>query len=228
MRGTVAALLRQAGPQVGGWRSGGGGGGGDLEGDLDLECFEVSGGALARGGGGATAAEQLTNLVASDEALLRAFDSFVAASVIPHLKGRLVAADAAEADKPLTFHVQRPPTLRLQPGPSTFTVRPHRDAEYGHQPGELNFWLPLTDVARTRTTLWAESAPGAADDQPLDATLGEAVAFFGTGCRHHVPANPSDCTRVSLDFRVGVEGHFDPKWSMRGTRADHSRAQVTL
>ena len=86
------------------------------------------------------------------------------------------------------------------------------------------------------------------------------MAFFGTGCRHHVtnpsrtrtrtrtrarartpepepepvplpnqvPANPSDCTRVSLDFRVGVEGHFDPHWSMRGTKADHCRAQVTL
>ena len=81
--------------------------------------------------------------------------------------------------------------------------------------------------------------------------MGEAVAFFGTGCRHHVtnpypnpnpnknptrtrplpnqvPANPSDCTRVSLDFRVGVEGHFDPQWSMRGTKADHCRMQVTL
>ena len=49
-------------------------------------------------------------------------------------------------DEPLTFYVQRPPTLRLQPGPSAFTVRPHNDAEYGHQPGELNFWLPLTDA----------------------------------------------------------------------------------
>ena len=53
---------------------------------------------------------------------------------------------AASTDEPLTFYVQRPPTLRLQPGPSAFTVRPHNDAEYGHQPGELNFWLPLTDA----------------------------------------------------------------------------------
>ena len=45
---------------------------------------------------------------------------------------------------------------------------------------------------------------------------------------YQVPANPSGCTRVSLDFRVGVEGHFDPHWSMRGTKADHCRAQVTL
>ena len=88
--------------------------------------------------------------------------------------------------------------------------------------------MPLTDPARTHTTLWAESAPGAADYHPLEVGVGEAVAFFGTGCRHHVPANLSGCTRVSLDFRVGVQGHFDPAWSMRGTVSDHRRAEVTL
>ena len=41
-------------------------------------------------------------------------------------------------------------------------------------------------------------------------------------------ANPSGCTRVSLDFRVGVQGHFDPGWSMRGTVSDHRRAEVAL
>ena len=122
MRGVVAALLRRAGPAVGGWSaggsggtggmgsaqaelhalvdevrrgciryacdgggliaigggggsrggggsgdgggSGGGGGGVDLEGGLDLECFEVACAALAKGGGGASATEQLTRLVA--------------------------------------------------------------------------------------------------------------------------------------------------------------------
>ena len=221
MRGAVAALLRRAGPEVGGWRS-------DGSGDLgDLESFEVSGVALAKSGG-VSAQEQLTRLVASDEALLQTFDRFVAAAVLPWLKQGLAGGGAVKADAPLAFYVQRPPTLRLQPGPSVRTVRPHCDAEYGHQPGELNFWLPMTCMERTRTTLWAESAPGAADDRPLVAALGEAVAFFGTGCRHQVPANPSDCTRVSLDFRVGVEGHFDPHWSMRGTRSDHSRAVITL
>ena len=48
--------------------SGSGGGGdleGDLEGDLDLERFEVACVALAKGGGGVSATEQLTNLVAN-------------------------------------------------------------------------------------------------------------------------------------------------------------------
>ena len=111
--------------------------------------------------------------MAGDEALLHAFDRFVSASVLPWLKQGLARAGAAKANLspippprprararaqpypkpgaavthvPLTFYVQRPPTLRLQPGPSAFSVRPHSDAEYGHQPGELNFWVPLTDA----------------------------------------------------------------------------------
>jgi hypothetical protein len=43
-----------------------------------------------------------------------------------------------------------------------------------------------------------------------------------------VPANPTAATRMSLDFRVGVEGYFDPAWTMRGTKADHNRREVVL
>ena len=44
------------------------------------------------------------------------------------------------------FYYQFPPTLRLQPGPSSrIGGRAHCDANYGHQDGEVNFWLPLTD-----------------------------------------------------------------------------------
>ena len=43
-----------------------------------------------------------------------------------------------------------------------------------------------------------------------------------------MPANPTAATRMSLDFRVGVEGDFDPAWTMRGTKADHNRREVVL
>ena len=39
----------------------------------------------------------------------------------------------------------------------------------------------------------------------------------------HVPCNESGRSRVSIDFRVGVEGYFDPEWSMKGTVDDHNR-----
>lgn len=34
--------------------------------------------------------------------------------------------------------------------------------------------------------------------------------------------------RVSLDFRVGVEGFFDHQWQMIGTTDDHTRKKVSL
>jgi len=138
------------------------------------------------------------------------------------------AGVAAGAKGATTFYYQHPPTLRLQPGPSERTVRRHHDGEYGHQRGELNFWLPLTDPELTRTTLWVESHEGAADDAPLDVGYGEIAAFHGSVCSHHVPANESRHTRVSLDFRVGVEGFFDPHWSMKGTKEDHGRRKVVV
>ena len=146
---------------------------------------------------------------------------------MPYVKARLASSDGAYLE-PTTFWYQRPPTLRLQPGPSERFVACHDDAKYGHQAGELNFWLPLTDYAETRTTLWAESEPGRGDFHPLAPQVGQVAVFYDTFCRHKVPPNPSAHTRASLDFRVGVEGCFDPKWVLRGTLDDHHRASIVL
>jgi len=174
------------------------------------------------------AQEHLSDLIASDVQFLSLFDSFLENKVLPHLKERLQAAGAHPSDKPITFYYQRPPTLRIQPGPARATVRAHNDAEYGHQNGELNFWLPLTSRRKIGVDLLCESKDGAGDFHPLKAEYGEVVSFHGTSCKHHVNANHSLWTRVSLDFRVGVEGFFDPQWQMVGTTNDHSRREVTF
>ncbi|KAJ1453346.1 hypothetical protein M885DRAFT_524498 [Pelagophyceae sp. CCMP2097] len=173
---------------------------------------------------------ELTNNVLADAHFLRLYESLIHQVVLPWLKARLVRADPAEyaADKPHKFWYQHPPTLRLQGGPSNRFVPTHSDVKYGHQAGELNFWMPLTSYKLTQTTLWVETTPGLGDFHALEVTRGDVAAFWGSCCRHHVPANPSIHTRVSLDFRVGVEGCFDETWVLRGTRADHSRRQVNL
>ena len=51
---------------------------------------------------------------------------------------------------------------------------------------------------------WVESEPDRGDYQPLDISYGEIGIFHGTLCRHHVPKNSSDFTRVSMDFRIGL------------------------
>ena len=53
-----------------------------------------------------------------------------------------------------------------------------------------------------RDTFFQDSARG--DYKPLDITYGEIGIFHGTLCRHHVPMNTSDFTRVSMDFRIGL------------------------
>ena len=118
--------------------------------------------------------------------------------------------------------------MRIQPGPARALVRAHNDAEYGHQNGELNFWLPLTSRRKTGVDLYCESKSGADDFRPLKAEYGEVASFHGSSCRHYVNPNHSLWTRVSLDFRVGVSGYYDEHWQMAGTTNDHSRRKVTL
>ena len=176
-------------------------------------------------GKGDEAQRVLSEIVHNDEDFLALFDRFISEVVLPPFKERLVKCGLAQNNVPTMFYYQCPPTLRIQPGPSSRHVRAHSDAMYGHQDGELNFWMPLTDPTLTKTDLWAESSPGKGDFKPLGASMGEVVSFHGSSCFHHVPPNLSKFTRVSLDFRVGVKGFFDPTWRLRGTKADHSRKQ---
>ena len=49
--------------------------------------------------------------------------------------------------------------------------RLHSDNEYGHQDGEINFWMPLTK-AFGNNTLWAESEPLKEDFHPFELEYG--------------------------------------------------------
>lgn len=52
-----------------------------------------------------------------------------------------------------TIQYQRAPTLRVYT-PSTLAMgKMHNDMNYNHQPSEINFWLPLTDVFESNT-MW--------------------------------------------------------------------------
>jgi hypothetical protein len=159
---------------------------------------------------------------------LELFDTFVAEVALPYIKERLVACGGIEKDSTCTFYYQRPPTVRLQPGPGWAKVKPHNDAEYGHQNGELNIWLPLTDRNLTGVDLWSESSFQADDYHPIAANVGEAIAWHGSSRRHYVNANSSSNTRVSFDFRIGVKGYFDPRWEMQGTTHDHTRKEIEI
>eukprot|EP00445_Apocalathium_hangoei_P092473 CAMPEP_0204245478 /NCGR_PEP_ID=MMETSP0361-20130328/97652_1 /ASSEMBLY_ACC=CAM_ASM_000343 /TAXON_ID=268821 /ORGANISM="Scrippsiella Hangoei, Strain SHTV-5" /LENGTH=355 /DNA_ID=CAMNT_0051218683 /DNA_START=46 /DNA_END=1114 /DNA_ORIENTATION=+ len=173
------------------------------------------------------ARQQLRKLVMEDAVFLGVYEQLVIEVVVPWLKARLVAL--LPNCGAVNFSYQYPPTMRVQPGPSEEFKRPHRDAEYGHQAGELNFWMPLTNYSEfTRATLWVESRPDVGDFQPLAIDYGSIAMFHGTLCRHHVPANASTFTRISLDFRIGVGDFFDPDWQLQGDFARATSESSTL
>ena len=63
------------------------------------------------------------------------------------------------------------------------TGRPHRDCDYSqHEPAEINFWVPLTDVWGANS-LQLESVPGAGDFHA--ATLGPGQVQLPTA---HAPS----------------------------------------
>jgi hypothetical protein len=91
-----------------------------------------------------------------------------------------------------------------------------------------NVWIPLTDRDKTGVDLWVESESMKGDFHPVVARPGQLILFHGSSCRHYLNPNESSHTRVSMDFRVGVEGFFDAEWEMRGTTDDHSRCKVRV
>ena len=88
---------------------------------LRLEDFRVPVSSVWRsvnGGCCEDAQKYLSNKVATNGAFLDIFDKFVTEAALPYVKARLVACGALESDSAsCAFYYQRPPTLRLQPGP---------------------------------------------------------------------------------------------------------------
>lgn len=172
---------------------------------------------------------RLRDLVAMDTEFLGVYERLVEEVLCPRLKMQFQTH--LPDSTPTRFSYQHPPTLRIQPGGSKEFKRPHRDKEYGHQIGEINFWMPLTAYSGkmgTGATLRVESEPHAGDFKSLDIEYGTIAMFHGTLCHHDVPANASDFTRISMDFRIGIGDFYDPQWTLEGVKAIHSRKELYL
>jgi hypothetical protein len=199
--------------------------------DLDIPTLSLT--RNINGGNVEDVQQYLSDAIHNSEEFLSIFDLFVTDVILPHLKQRLIdqrVLPSCQQSSPtkVTFYYQRPPTLRLQPGPARAMVNTHRDSMYGHQGGELNFFIPLTDRSLTGVDLHCESDANVGDYQPLGVDLGHWASFHGSSCRHFVNRNESVYTRASLDFRVGVSPFYDDSWMMVGTSHDHLRRKVEM
>lgn len=113
---------------------------------------------------------------------------------------------------------QAVPILRVSP-PSTVPMgRRHKDRDYGHQPGQVNFWMPLCSAFGANSLfVEADNAHGAS--HPLEGDWGDIHRFYGNGLYHHTVPNTTGTTRISLDFRVVPMPLYDDDWpASRGRR----------
>ena len=108
---------------------------------------------------------------------------------------------------------QAEPTLRVHiAGTGRALGVPHVDADYFHQPAELNYWLPLTPCWGSNT-LWCESRRGGGDYAPIEmGGAGSFRRFWGNQLRHYTLPNATDSTRVSFDLRCVPLSLFVQNW----------------
>ena len=110
------------------------------------------------------------------------------------------------------FIYQAEPSLRVHLPNNRSLGTPHMDSAHGHQPGELNSWMPLSRGVGGTNSLYCESVPGLGDLQPFAPAFGNFMRFYGNGLLHQTVANETDLTRVSIDIRIVPKNHFDNFW----------------
>ena len=97
--------------------------------------------------------------------------------------------------------VQRVPTFRVH-YPKAKAIREfHRDSDYNHQVGTVNYWLPLTRAFSTNS-VWLEIEPGAEEFRPIEMIPGQVLCFDALRLKHGNHRNDTYMSRVSFDFRV--------------------------
>jgi len=98
---------------------------------------------------------------------------------------------------------QANPSLRVVSPSTRAAGRRHCDGQYGHQPGQINYWLPLSRACGSNT-LHVEGL--IKNDRsvvtPLEGEFGMMHRFYGNDLFHFTLPNDTEFTRVSLDFRV--------------------------
>lgn len=77
----------------------------------------------------------------------------------------------------------------------------HRDIDYNHPEGEINFIVALTPMFESNTTI-TETEQGKMDFQQIILNVGQFAKFDGNKCLHGNLPNKTGVSRLSFDFRI--------------------------
>ena len=105
-------------------------------------------------------------------------------------------------DETENVYIQRIPTFRVHLRNSVAVGSWHRDCDFGHNPNETNYWVPMTR-AFGNNSLWI-------DNEPTQAGYGDVIVFDGASSWHGNKVNDTAISRVSMDFRTIPRFAYSP------------------
>tara|TARA_A100001515_G_scaffold43035_2_gene33959 strand:- start:2404 stop:3060 length:657 start_codon:yes stop_codon:yes gene_type:complete len=111
------------------------------------------------------------------------------------------------------FIYQKWPSFRVHLPNNVAVGGWHKDADYNHPKGEINFIIPMTPMFESNATI-AELTPGKMDFRQLEAIPGQIIQFNGNQCIHGNLPNKTGLTRVSFDFRILKKTDYNPNHSL--------------
>ncbi|MDT0346412.1 streptomycin biosynthesis protein StrG [Streptomyces litchfieldiae] len=120
-------------------------------------------------------------------------------SFLPTYRKLAAALLGSDADR---FYIQRVPTFRVHLRNSVAVGSWHRDSDFGHDPSETNYWVPMTR-AYGNNTVWIEG-------EPVSAEYGDVIEFDGANLWHGNVVNDTETSRVSMDFRTIPRASYRP------------------
>lgn len=131
---------------------------------------------------------------------------------------------AVQVDPSFRIHLPNNTALGAREDDRGEAIGLHCDADYNHQPGEINFILPLTPMFGTNS-VYTESSPGKGDYHSAEVPLGNLYCFYGNKCRHFNKQNATGVSRLSLDFRIIPMSAYEHDWPAASI---HGKRPLTL
>jgi len=102
----------------------------------------------------------LHHMTTDYQAFQQVYDAFVRRVCVPYLASKM---NAQTGD---IFYYQAFPCVRVVM-PNEFSIGPHADVSYGHHPCTTNFYVPLTNIRYSTSSVFLESRRGSEDWHPM-------------------------------------------------------------
>lgn len=153
--------------------------------------------------------------------LIALYDRFVTDIILPLHED---SSFAVQVDPSFRIHLPNNTALGARTDDVGEVIGLHCDADYNHQPGEVNYILPLTPMFGTNS-VYVESAPGEGDYHSVEAPVGSVFCFYGNRCRHYNRRNDTGVSRLSIDFRIIPMKDYKTDWESVSV---HGKRPLTL